>query len=228
MLKRLSPAMVAIVFTAGLFAQNRTGISGGHATVGAGHGFAPAAHRGSIAISGFGEGFHRRGFRHSGFFNGPYLYPGFYPEYYSDFDDSYQYQPPPRPSAPEPAAASQVQQQPLPAPALLELQGSQWVKVTSFTMGQSPLSTRAAQPSSVVKEMPPTILVYRDGRTEELSSYSIIGDSIYTKSDYWTSGTWTRTIQIADLDISSTLKQNQRRGVKFELPSGPNEVMIRP
>jgi len=35
-------------------------------------------------------------------------------------------------------------------------------------------------------------------------------------------------IQIADLDLPATLKQNQDRGVRFELPSGPDEVMIRP
>ena len=51
---------------------------------------------------------------------------------------------------------------------------------------------------------------------------------IYTKGDYWSSGNWTRKIQIADLDLPATLKQNQDRGVKFELPSGPDEVMIRP
>jgi hypothetical protein len=226
MLKRLSPAIVAMVLSVALLGQNRMAISGGHAAAGPARGLAAPAHRNSIAISGLGEGFHRRGFRHSGFFNGPYWYPGFYPDYYPDFYDSHEYQPPPPAPAPEPVAAPQ--QQPLPAPALLELQGDQWVKVTSFTTAQSPLSTRAAQPTSLVQEMPPTILVFRDGHNEELTSYSIIGDSIYTKSDYWTSGTWTRTIQIADLDISSTLKQNQRRGVKFELPAGPNEVMIRP
>jgi hypothetical protein len=82
--------------------------------------------------------------------------------------------------------------------------------------------------AATAKEMPPTVLVYRDGHTEELTSYSIIGNAIYAKADYWSSGLWTRTIQIADLDIPATLKQNQQRGVKFELPSGPGEVMIRP
>jgi hypothetical protein len=111
---------------------------------------------------------------------------------------------------------------------LLELQGNQWVKVNSFTMDQ-PRRDMAPQTASVVpsKEIPPTVLVYRDGRSEELTSYSIIGTSIYTKSDYWTNGAWTRTIQIADLDLPATAKANEQRGVKFELPSGPNEVMIR-
>ena len=78
------------------------------------------------------------------------------------------------------------------------------------------------------KEVPPAILVFRDGHTEDVSSYSIIDGAIYTRADYWTEGTWSRKIEIADLDVPATLKQNQQRGVKFELPSGPNEVMIRP
>jgi len=117
----------------------------------------------------------------------------------------------------------------VPDPVLLELQGNQWVKVSSFAMpsNQNRAALQAdARPAA--KEMPPTVLVYRDGHSEELTSYSIIGNSLYTKSDYWSNGAWTRTIQIADLDIPATLKQNQQRGVKFELPSGPNEVMIRP
>ena len=82
--------------------------------------------------------------------------------------------------------------------------------------------------ATVVKETPPAILIYRDGRTEDVSSYSIIGGTIYTKANYWTEGAWTRKIQIADLDIPATLQQNRQRGVKFDLPSGPDEVVIRP
>jgi hypothetical protein len=114
-------------------------------------------------------------------------------------------------------------------PVLLELQGNHWVKVSSFAMPSAQTSSELqAETRPFAKEMPPAVLVYRDGHSEELTSYSIIGTSIYTKSDYWSNGAWTRTIQIADLDIPATLKQNQQRGVKFELPSGPNEVMIRP
>jgi len=51
---------------------------------------------------------------------------------------------------------------------------------------------------------------------------------IHTKSNYWTTGTWTRTIPVTDLDIPATLQQNEKRGVNFELPSGPDEVMLRP
>ena len=52
--------------------------------------------------------------------------------------------------------------------------------------------------------------------------------TIYSKADYWTTGSWTRKIQIADLDVPATLKLNQERGVKFALPASPNEIVVRP
>jgi hypothetical protein len=52
--------------------------------------------------------------------------------------------------------------------------------------------------------------------------------TIYSKADYWTTGSWTSKIQIADLDVPATLKLNQERGAKFALPASPNEVFIRP
>ena len=72
------------------------------------------------------------------------------------------------------------------------------------------------------------MLIFRDGRREEVSSYSIFGGAIYVNSDYWNSGAWTRKIQIEDLDLLKTLKLNQERGVRFSLPTGPNEVVTRP
>jgi hypothetical protein len=167
---------------------------------------------------------HRRGFGRSPFFYGA---PYFYWDYYEPYEQEY---PAPEP-APPPAPAVEVKNEPLPDPVLLELRSGQWVRVANFSEtseralnGGAPESTPTARP----QEMAPAILVYRDGHIEEVSSYSIIGRMIYTKADYWTAGAWTRTIQIADLDIPATLKQNQQRGVKFELPSGPDEVMIRP
>src|SRR5262249_2099404 len=140
--------------------------------------------------------------------------------------DSYERPEPP----PQPAPVVQEEKlEPLPDPVLLELHGNQWVRVTNFgEASQQALNTSAKGGSQPTKEIPPALLVYRDGHSEEVSSYSIIGEAIYPKSDYWSSGSWTRTIQIADLDIPATLKQNQQRGVKFNLPSGPNEVVIRP
>jgi len=160
-------------------------------------------------------------------FNPAYAYygaPFFYSDYYEPSDLEYQ--------APEPSPPPiqvQVKTEPLPDPVLLELHGSRWVRVTNFGESSDQAVTADRRALSVpVKEQPPAILVYRDGHMEELTSYSIIGGSIYTKANYWITGSWTRTIAIADLDIPATLKENEKRSVDFELPSGPNEVMLRP
>lgn len=221
-------AAVVGLSAAGLQAQSRMTMSGGRAPVNVPRPPAGVHSRGGWTVrvgSPFdfrGHGFGRsRGFYGYGL---PY-YSDFYPTY--DDGDYESTAPPPLPArAPEPLAVS-VNPQPPPSPALLELQGNQWVKVSSFTMSQQGVEATNQPALAPQKEIPPAVLVYRDGHTEELTSYSIIGTSIYTKSDYWTNGAWTRTIQISDLNLPATLKANDQRGVKFELPSSPNEVMIR-
>jgi hypothetical protein len=161
-------------------------------------------------------------------FNPAFAYygtPYFYSDYYEPSEFEYQ---PPEPSPPP--IQVQAKTEPLPDPVLLELHGTRWVKVTNFGEASDHVvaGATAADTQAKAKTLPPAVLVYRDGHTEELSSYSIIGESIHTKSNYWTSGTWTRTIPVADLDIAATLQQNEKRGVNFELPSGPDEVMLRP
>jgi hypothetical protein len=162
-------------------------------------------------------------------FNPAYGYYGI-PYFYSDDYQSseFEYQPPPEPSAPP--IQVQMKTEPLPDSVLLELHGTRWVKVTNFgeSSDRALAAGTAAETQSKAKPLPPAVLVYRDGHTEELSSYSIIGGSIHTKSNYWTTGAWTRTIPLADLDIPATLQQNEKRGVNFELPSRPDEVMLRP
>ena len=183
-------------------------------------GFAPQARFGTISRSRIARAHHALNPAY-GYYGAPY----FYSDYYEPSDFEYQ----PAEPSPQPMLV-QVKTQPLPDPVLLELHGSRWVKVTNF--GES--SDRAltvetpAESQPKAKPLPPAVLVYRDGHTEELSSYSIIGGLIHTKSNYWTTGTWTRTIPVTDLDIPATLQQNEKRGVNFELPSGPDEVMLRP
>jgi len=55
----------------------------------------------------------------------------------------------------------------------------------------------------------------------------IQGDVLFTNADYWSTGSWTRKISLTDVDIPASLKLNKERGTKFNLPSGPNEVVIR-
>lgn len=204
---------------------------GAHPTAPARHGsLAPALHRPSTRVF-VGNGLGSRSFRRNSGSYGSYGWPYFADDgsgYVSD-SEPYEYPPPP----PEPQAGpgdrpAEVESNPsLPSPLLLELHGDQWVEVHSFrslSEGPQTLSPGNQKPNP----LPPAVLVFRDGHREEVSSYSIIGPVIYTKADYWASGKWTRKIQIADLDLPATFEQNQERGVKFELPSSPDEVMIRP
>jgi len=172
----------------------------------------------------------------------------FAPYYYSDYDyePGMSEAPPPQiiERAVEPAPPA-----PPPAPGLvLELQGDHWVRISNYGESQTaqqplqPEFERASKPPSPVppanphrtqaaeppSQLPPAVLVFRDGHEEEIGKYLIVGATIYTSSDYWSSGSWTRKVQMVDLDVPATLKLNQERGAKFTLPSGPSEVMVRP
>jgi hypothetical protein len=226
MSKSLAVIFAVCVCAASIFAQNRVMVghsSGAHGPGAAGRPVVPTGAR-TTGIRISGNGFERRGahrpFRGGGFVGG-YGWPYFYDDHAETYEPE-----PVAASQPAPVAPVQFKAEPVPDPVLLELRGNQWVKVESFTSAAViPVKSAAAVPA---QSSAPAVLVYRDGHSEELNSYSIIGPVIYTKGDYWSSGNWTRKIQIADLDLPATFKQNQDHGVKFELPSGPDEIMIRP
>jgi hypothetical protein len=226
MSKILRVVFAVCVCVASAVAQNRVMVGHAPSVHGVGGGgrppVPPGAHTTGIRISG--NGFERRGF-HRPFRGGGFVGGYGWPYFYDDYAETYE----PEPVAmvqPTAAAPIQVKAEPVPNPVLLELRGNQWVKVDSFTSAVPvSVSSAAALPT---QSSAPAVLVYRDGHSEELNSYSIIGPVIYTKGDYWSSGNWTRKIQIADLDLPATFKQNQDHGVRFELPSGPDEVIIRP
>jgi hypothetical protein len=128
------------------------------------------------------------------------------------------------------------------APLLIEWQGDRYVRRTEVTAtgpgAAPPHDVADAKPRSTAKqvsatapprvERPPATFVFRDGHREESSDYSIISGVIYARGDYWTSGYWSKQIPLSQLDLPSTLKANQQRGVTLRLPSAPNEVVTRP
>jgi hypothetical protein len=173
-----------------------------------------------------------------------------YPYFYSDLDyDSGETFSQPQVVVVQPSAPAAPAAPPAPRESLLiEWQGDHFVRSTISAKDSAgapvapdyaekpptPLSApvrsgtgqkNAAQPP---RELPPAVLVFRDGRKEEVSEYTIMSGAIYSKADYWTTGSWTRKIQIADLDVPATLKLNQERGVKFVLPASQNEIVIGP
>ena len=138
--------------------------------------------------------------------------------------------------------------EPAPAPSqplLIELQGDRYVRLNSGPMSESshdssepirviasaaPASARSTAKSDThpVTDLPPVSLIFRDGHTEQVRDYSIIGGVMYARGDYYTDGYWNKQITLASIDVPATFKANNDRSVKFVLPSSPNEVITRP
>lgn len=78
-------------------------------------------------------------------------------------------------------------------------------------------SNAPPQEASEVAEQPQTILVFKDGHQAEIDNYAIVGNTLFDLS-----GGKRHKIALTDLDLSSTAKQNDDRGVDFQLPAGPN------
>jgi|SRR5581483_4791610 len=127
--------------------------------------------------------------------------------------------------------AAPVPSEPAPAklePVMIEWRGDRYVRVAN---NATPAPLDYAGPSATSPISHPTlpaILVFRDGSQQEITSYTIVGDALYTDANRWVSGSWSKKIALASLDVPSTLRVNHERGVPFSLPSSPNEVMVRP
>ncbi len=175
--------------------------------------------------------------------------PNYYPYYDSPFGDFYADAPPPQiileTSAPVAPPAPQAYPGRPPEALVMELRGDHWVRLTSYgaqepntpgtaaaatTSSSTPATaaTVAAAHTAPLVELPPAILIFRDGHREESANYTIVGARLTMKTDYWTTGTWTRTVALADLDLPATLRLNRDRSTRFSLPSRPGEVMMRP
>ena len=60
----------------------------------------------------------------------------------------------------------------------------------------------------------PTLLVFKDGHQLEVGNYAIVGATLFDMTPGHP-----RKVAIADLDIDATRKQNEDRGVIFQLPA---------
>ena len=232
---RFPIAVRIVVFAAAVFASEapaqmrRMGVSAPFGQARISSRFGPRAGFQRARI-GFGFG----GFNRGQFFPGsllyPYFYPPyFYPPYFPDYDYE-EYQQNETQASPPQVITVQPAPAPAPAPApspvqslVLENQGGQWVRISNFSQ-----PVALAPPVAPPARLPPTVLVFRDGHNEEVERYMIQGNVIFIGANYWSTGSWTKKVPIASLDIPATVKLNEERGGKFSLPSRPNEVMLRP
>jgi hypothetical protein len=74
------------------------------------------------------------------------------------------------------------------------------------------------QPVDAQPEAPaaPTLLVFKDRHTIEVGNYAIVGQTLFDLTPGHA-----RRIALADLDLEATQKQNDDRGVNFQLPPAP-------
>ena len=68
-------------------------------------------------------------------------------------------------------------------------------------------------PPAAAEEQEATLLVFRDGHQQEIRNYAIVGQMLW---DFGAKGT--RKIPLSDLDLDTTRKLNDERGVEFVLP----------
>ena len=64
------------------------------------------------------------------------------------------------------------------------------------------------------KDQPATVLVFKDGHQLEVANYAIVGSTLYDLSDGRR-----HKIALADLDLTATAKQNDDRGIDFQVPA---------
>lgn len=163
-----------------------------------GYGFSHAAAlgRGPIIVNGFRtRGFHRHYFPYAGGYYWPY-YGLDYP-WFSDYD----------------ASAYQQAQPTQPVVVVVDPKpGDDRYGDHSFNEARS-TPPAPSQPAPAAEEQEPTVLVFRDGHKEEVRNYAIVGQMLW---DF--SGKGTHKIPLSEIDLDTTRKLNDDRGVDFVLP----------
>jgi hypothetical protein len=134
-------------------------------------------------------------------------------------------------------------------PLMLELQNGHYVRVNgpvingdaepiNFSANSAapkphgkpdkPAPENPAPQTTAAAPLPAVVLVFSDGRTEEVRDYTIAQGSLYARGNYYSDGYWNKKIDLATLNIPATLQTNATRSVNFVLPSAPNQVITRP
>jgi hypothetical protein len=90
-----------------------------------------------------------------------------------------------------------------------ERESSQAPTVTTPAVAQMPAQTAA---SKLEPDMT-TVLVFLDRRIQEVRNYAIANETLTVFDDHHV-----RKIPLADVDLASTMKLNDERGVEFRLP----------
>ncbi len=141
-----------------------------------------------------------------------------------------------------PPPAVPVPERALSQALMIELRGGRYVQVSGDKRSgtdsgsqmidpppdSAPREERATIHPIPARELASAVLVFRDGHREEVSDYTVTDGVLYTRSDYYSNGYWNKKIELGSLNLPETINSNQSRGIRFQLPSAPNEVMVGP
>lgn len=240
MASQLPMRLSGILFAAALIASPAYAQGRGGGGVRGGGGGMRGGHGGYTIRVGHPSG--RGGFRNRGGYGGYFLPPYWWP------DDGYEQPPSPPPQQP-PVQVNVEKPAPPPAPPappveslMLEYVDGKWVRVPTGeqtpngtltvqpgTSGQAPAPVAAgkrAEPAPPAPPPPNPVLVFRDGRKEVVRRYLIKGGFIYVRRNYWETGSPAKKIALSELNVPATIELNKQRGAKFELPGGPDEIVV--
>jgi hypothetical protein len=140
----------------------------------------------------------------------------FYPYYYPYYDQSYGVPPDSYGMDSGPDAESDSDYQG--GPTIFDRRGrgaEDYVPPVKDSAPTQSSQTPSSQPPAPEPPQVPTVLVFKDGHQSEVANYAIFGQTLFdlTPGHH-------RKIALADLDLVATEKQNDDRGVSFQLPPG--------
>jgi hypothetical protein len=164
-----------------------------------------------------GNGYNgRRGYRGSGW---GYVIPYYYPEDNSAYGYDYVGAGPDLYSGPpvgpnDPTLHMIVEQPPVDYPY--------GPPPDSAAYGAPSVAPPQPAPAPEVKPGEPTVLVFRNGKRQEVTNYAIMGDALYVFDQ------GKKKIALADLDIPATVKANDDRGREFKVPPVPKKKTATP
>ena len=158
----------------------------------------------------FGERHHRHRAFINPFYSGGYYVPYAYPYYGMDagIDDSMEsdYVPPAVEDRAASAAREEVRNE-------LNSLRSEVEDYRSEIHSRARTEDAKPQNEEPPTPQPKTVLVFKDGHQVELANYAIVGSTLYDLSQGRT-----KKIALAELDLPATVKQNDDRGLNFQLP----------
>jgi len=101
-------------------------------------------------------------------------------------------------------------------PTVFDRRGSgarSYVPPVKDTSPVRPAQAADDPPADPEPALPPTLLVFRDGHKLEIGNYAIVGATLFDLTPGHS-----RKVALADLDLDATRKENDDRGVIFQLP----------